>query len=206
MIDQDKIMVAADGNILRKTPQEAYDLIENMTQHHFQWDAEVYHDTTTDMSDHYSKTTFASSEQVKVLENDTGYTVQSVQHLPGPGHPNTFYYSYSDESDEDEPSKVLQVQKSNNPLSGSPTPSPDLVVESLSPSLTPCGDSDFLLEETDAFLSLDDSIPPGTDNGIYDSDGDILFLEGLLNDEVSSDLPPLELNNDPDEDIIFLET
>ncbi|GKB59637.1 putative RNA-directed DNA polymerase [Tanacetum coccineum] len=65
MIDRDKIMVAAGGNITRKTPQEAYDLIENMTQHHFQWDAEVYHDTTTDMSTHYSKTTFASSEQVE---------------------------------------------------------------------------------------------------------------------------------------------
>ncbi|GJU60760.1 hypothetical protein Tco_1238526 [Tanacetum coccineum] len=174
MIDRDKIMVAVGSNIMRKTPQEAYDLIENMTQHHFQWDAEVYHDTTTDMSAHYSKTTFASSEQVEVLRNDTGYTLQSIQHPPGPCHPNTFHYSYSDESDEDEPSEVLQ-------------------------------DIDLLLEETDAFLSLDDSIPPGIDNGIHDSDGDILFLEGLLNDEIPSDLPHLELNNDPDGDILFLE-
>nr|GEV78993.1 hypothetical protein [Tanacetum cinerariifolium] len=37
MIDQDKIMAAARGNIMRKTPQEVYDLIENMTQHNFQW-------------------------------------------------------------------------------------------------------------------------------------------------------------------------
>ncbi|GKG08749.1 hypothetical protein Tco_0334581, partial [Tanacetum coccineum] len=49
-------------------------------------------------------------------------------------------------------------------MSGSPTPSPDPVVESLSPSFTPFGDSDFLLEDTDAFLSLDDSIPPAIDN------------------------------------------
>nr|GEW80151.1 hypothetical protein [Tanacetum cinerariifolium] len=152
-------MVAADGNFMRKTPQEAYDLIKNMTHHHFQWDAEVYHDTTSVMSDHYSKTAFTLSEQVEVLENDIGYTIQSVQYLPRPGHPNTFHYSYTDESDEDEPSEVLQVQKYNNPLSGSPTPSPDPVVESLSPSLTPYGDNDLLLEETDAFLSLDDSIP-----------------------------------------------
>ncbi|GKE04674.1 hypothetical protein Tco_1396692, partial [Tanacetum coccineum] len=82
--------------------------------------------------------------------------------------------------DEDEPLEVLQVQKSNNPLSGSPTPSPDPVVESLSTSLTPCEDSDFLLEETDAFLSLDDSIPPELNN---DPEGDILFLEKLLEDE-----------------------
>nr|GEU87454.1 ribonuclease H-like domain-containing protein [Tanacetum cinerariifolium] len=47
--------------------------------------------------------------------------------------------------------------------------------------------------------------PPGIDKGIFDSEGDILFLEGLLNDEILRDLPPLELNNDPEGDIIFLE-
>ncbi|GJX30114.1 reverse transcriptase domain-containing protein, partial [Tanacetum coccineum] len=61
-------------------------------------------------------------------------------------------------------------------------------------------DSDFLLEETDAFLSLDDSIPPGIDDGIYDSKGDILFLERLLNDDPTPDLPlipyPVCLIND----------
>nr|GEY24828.1 reverse transcriptase domain-containing protein [Tanacetum cinerariifolium] len=86
--------------------------------------------------------------------------------------------------------EVLNVQKSIHPLSGSPTPSADLVVESLSPSLTPFGDNDFLLEETDVFLSLYDSIPSGIDNGIYDSEGDILFLEELLNDDPIPDLPP----------------
>ncbi|GKA06385.1 reverse transcriptase domain-containing protein, partial [Tanacetum coccineum] len=108
-------------------------------------------------------------------------------------------------SDEDEPSEVLQVQKSINPLSGSPTPSPDPVVKSLSLSLTSCGDSDILVEETNAFVSLDDSIPPGIDHVIYDSEGDIIFLEGLLNDEILRDLPHLELNNNPEGDILFLE-
>ncbi|GJS43159.1 reverse transcriptase domain-containing protein [Tanacetum coccineum] len=79
----------------------------------------------------------------------------------------------------------------NNHMSGSPTLSPDPMVESFSPSLTPFGDSDFLLEETDAFLSLDDSIPPGIDYGTYDSEGDILFLERLLNDDPTPDLPPI---------------
>ncbi|GJU06590.1 hypothetical protein Tco_1123020 [Tanacetum coccineum] len=65
------------------------------------------------------------------------------------------------------------------------------MVESLSPSLTPFRDSNFLLEETDAFLSLDDSIPPGIDDGTYDSEGDILFLERLLNDDPTPDLPPI---------------
>ncbi|GJV64865.1 reverse transcriptase domain-containing protein, partial [Tanacetum coccineum] len=78
----------------------------------------------------------------------------------------------------------------DNHISGNPTFSPEPTVESLSPSLTPFGDSDFLLEETDAFLSLDDSIPPGIDDDTYDSEGDILFLESLLNDNPSPDLPP----------------
>ncbi|GJY74886.1 reverse transcriptase domain-containing protein [Tanacetum coccineum] len=34
------------------------------------------------------------------------------------------------------------------------------------------------------------------DNGIYDSKGDILFLERLLNDEIPRDLPPKELKDD----------
>ncbi|GKC66382.1 reverse transcriptase domain-containing protein [Tanacetum coccineum] len=88
----------------------------------------------------------------------------------------------------------------NNHMSGNPTLSPDLMVKSLSPSLTPFGDCDFLLEETDAFLSLDDSIPPGIGDGTYDSEGDIIFLERLLNDDPTSDLPliphPVCLIND----------
>ncbi|GJY79784.1 reverse transcriptase domain-containing protein [Tanacetum coccineum] len=46
------------------------------------------------------------------------------------------------------------------------------------------------MEETDTFLSLDDSIPPGIDDNTYYSEGDILFLERLLDDDPSPDLPP----------------
>ncbi|GJY26818.1 hypothetical protein Tco_0401544 [Tanacetum coccineum] len=48
----------------------------------------------------------------------------------------------------------------NNYLSGNPTPSSDLVVESLSSLPTPFEDSDSLVEETDTLLSqIDDSFP-----------------------------------------------
>ncbi|GJR09084.1 reverse transcriptase domain-containing protein [Tanacetum coccineum] len=40
--------------------------------------------------------------------------------------------------------------------------------------------SDFLMEEINEFLEHDDSIPPGVD-GIYDSEGDTVYLEELLN-------------------------
>ncbi|GKC87955.1 hypothetical protein Tco_1148604, partial [Tanacetum coccineum] len=47
--------------------------------------------------------------------------------------------------------------------------------------------------------------PLGIDNEIYDSVGDIIFLENLLKDDHIKDLPPHELNNDPEGDILFLE-
>nr|GEV69462.1 hypothetical protein [Tanacetum cinerariifolium] len=54
-------------------------------------------------------------------------------------------------------------------------------------------DSDSILEETDAFLALD-SIPPDSDNGIYDLKGDILFLKKLL--EAGSENRPPMLNKE----------
>nr|GEY03378.1 reverse transcriptase domain-containing protein [Tanacetum cinerariifolium] len=47
-------------------------------------------------------------------------------------------------------------------MSGNPTPSTEPIVSTSSPTLTPFRDSDFLLEETDAFLFLNDdpSSPP----------------------------------------------
>ncbi|GJW00484.1 reverse transcriptase domain-containing protein, partial [Tanacetum coccineum] len=91
---------------------------------------------------------------------------------------------------EDHFHEVLNVQKSINPLSGSPTPSSDPVVASLSPSLTPFGDSDFILEEIDTFLASNDSTSPDVDDGTFDMEGDICLIETLLNNDISNDLPP----------------
>ncbi|GJQ99223.1 hypothetical protein Tco_0522208 [Tanacetum coccineum] len=57
--------------------------------------------------------------------------------------------------------------------------------------LSPIEDSNSLMEEIDIFLALDDSIPPGIENDKYDSEGDVLFLEELLNDD-SISLPEYE--------------
>nr|GEX60565.1 reverse transcriptase domain-containing protein [Tanacetum cinerariifolium] len=77
-------------------------------------------------------------------------------------------------------------------VSGNPTPSTKPIVFISSPTLTPFGDSDFLLEETDVFLAIDDKpISTKIDNTYYDSKGDILLLEEFLNDDPSSlPLPP----------------
>ncbi|GJY32017.1 reverse transcriptase domain-containing protein, partial [Tanacetum coccineum] len=81
--------------------------------------------------------------------------------------------------------EVLKISKSGNPTSSS-----DLMIDSRSPSFTPFGGSNFLMEEIDEFLEHDDSIPPGVD-GIYDSEGDTVYLEELLS-VINSDpnLPP----------------
>nr|GEY05847.1 reverse transcriptase domain-containing protein [Tanacetum cinerariifolium] len=62
------------------------------------------------------------------------------------------------------------------------------IVKSSSPTLTLFGESDFSLDEIKDFLN-DDSIPTGIENHVYDSDGDILFLEKLLNEDLFQLLP-----------------
>nr|GFA52109.1 reverse transcriptase domain-containing protein [Tanacetum cinerariifolium] len=59
----------------------------------------------------------------------------------------------------------------------------------------PFGDSDFHLEETNAFLAIEDEpISLEINDSYYDSEGDILLLEEFLNDDPSSlPLPPQEL-------------
>ncbi|GJU41420.1 hypothetical protein Tco_1194377 [Tanacetum coccineum] len=74
-------------------------------------------------------------------------------------------------------------------VSGNPTPYYDPIVSTSSPTLTPFGDSDFLLEEVNAFLALeDDPTSSEVDHSYHDSEGDILLLEAFLNDDPS--LPP----------------
>ncbi|GJW42273.1 reverse transcriptase domain-containing protein [Tanacetum coccineum] len=70
-----------------------------------------------------------------------------------------------------------------------PTPYYDPIISTSSPTLTPFGDSDFLLEEVDVFLALeDDPTSPEVDHSYYDPEEDILLLEAFLNDD--SSLPP----------------
>nr|GEV66833.1 DNA-directed DNA polymerase [Tanacetum cinerariifolium] len=75
---------------------------------------------------------------------------------------------------------------SNVIASGNPTPYYDLIVSTTSLTLTPFGNNDFLLEEVDAFLALDD------DPTSLEVDHEILtiiLLEAFLNDDPSLPLP-----------------
>nr|GEV51603.1 reverse transcriptase domain-containing protein [Tanacetum cinerariifolium] len=71
-------------------------------------------------------------------------------------------------------------------VSGNPTPYYDPIVSTSSPTLTPFGESDFLLEEVDAFLALEyDPTSPEVDHSYYNTEGDILLLESFYNDDLS---------------------
>nr|GEU74792.1 hypothetical protein [Tanacetum cinerariifolium] len=78
--------------------------------------------------------------------------------------------------------------------SENPTPYYDLIVSTISPTLTPFGESEFLLEEVNAFLALeDDPTSSEVDQSYVDNKGDILLLEAFLNDDPS--LPPPNQGN-----------
>ncbi|GJT83131.1 reverse transcriptase domain-containing protein [Tanacetum coccineum] len=131
-----------------------------------------------------------SSSSPKVMNRDTEVTKDTM--LPT-----------NNGSTEDVQPPVVQVQ-SQNPTSkpdvdpvayGNPSPYYDLIISSSSPTLTPFGDSDFLLlEEANAFIAINDEpISREINATYYDPEGDILILEALLNNEP---LPPLPNHKD----------
>nr|GEX62018.1 hypothetical protein [Tanacetum cinerariifolium] len=78
---------------------------------------------------------------------------------------------------------------SNTISSGNPTPYYDLIVSVTSLTLTPFENSDFLLEEVDAFLAIENEPTSSEFHQPYlDPEGDILLLKAFLNDDPS--LPP----------------
>nr|GEW44615.1 reverse transcriptase domain-containing protein [Tanacetum cinerariifolium] len=78
--------------------------------------------------------------------------------------------------------------------SGNPTSYYDSIVSTTSPTLTPFRNSDFLLEEVDAFLAIEDDLtsPEFYQPYLYPK-GDILLLEVFLNDDPL--LPPPNQGN-----------
>nr|GEY95871.1 reverse transcriptase domain-containing protein [Tanacetum cinerariifolium] len=86
------------------------------------------------------------------------------------------------------------LEFSNVIASGNITPHYDPIISTSSPTLTSFENSDFLLEEVDAFLALeDDPTSPKVDQTYVDSKGDNLLLEAFLNDDPS--LPPPNQGN-----------
>ncbi|GJR78794.1 putative ribonuclease H-like domain-containing protein [Tanacetum coccineum] len=99
-------------------------------------------------------------------------------------HINTLYYENPLFDEEIEDISSLDPPKSA-PLNYEPLGNPDSVSRSLETS-------DLNLEELTAKIGLDDSIPTEIDDGYYDLEGDILFLEHLI-EETFSDPTPVVL-------------
>ncbi|GKB80170.1 hypothetical protein Tco_0947065 [Tanacetum coccineum] len=81
------------------------------------------------------------------------------------------------------------------------TPSIPFVFEYPSSSPIPVVDSDFLIEEVDTFLVPEDSIPPGIESD-FDSEGDIIFLNDLLNDDPIPEYERFTFDIEPDAPVI----
>ncbi|GJW53098.1 hypothetical protein Tco_0097183 [Tanacetum coccineum] len=65
----------------------------------------------------------------------------------------------------------------------------------------PVVDSDFLIEEVDTFLVPEDSIPPGIESDL-DSEGDIVFLDNLLNEDPIPEYERFTFDIEPDAPVI----
>ncbi|GJR25486.1 hypothetical protein Tco_1101718 [Tanacetum coccineum] len=81
------------------------------------------------------------------------------------------------------------------------TPSIPFVLEYPSSSPIPVVDSEFLIEEVDTFLVPEDSIPPGIESDL-DSEGDIVFLDNLLNDDPIPEYERFTFDIEPDAPVI----
>ncbi|GKB44981.1 reverse transcriptase domain-containing protein [Tanacetum coccineum] len=81
----------------------------------------------------------------------------------------------------------------DNSSSGNPTPS-DPIIASSSPSFTLFEGGDFILEEIETFLHTPEELS-NLDDDYYDTEGDILYLEKLLNEDPSPTLPLLKKDN-----------
>ncbi|GKB18568.1 reverse transcriptase domain-containing protein [Tanacetum coccineum] len=77
----------------------------------------------------------------------------------------------------------------NNSSSGNPTSFLDPILSSNTSSFTPFEGGDFILEEIETFLQTPDEFID-LDDDFYDTEGYILYLEQLLNEDPSPTLPP----------------
>ncbi|GJY00637.1 hypothetical protein Tco_0357655 [Tanacetum coccineum] len=113
------------------------------------------------------------------------------------GHTSRYPHNYYDETVhqvnvinvacEEYAQEVLGFSDSST--SGNPTPS-DPIIASSSPLFTPF-EGDFILEEIETFLRTPEELS-NLDDDYYDTEGDILYLEKLLNEDPYPNLPPMK--------------
>nr|GEZ27645.1 reverse transcriptase domain-containing protein [Tanacetum cinerariifolium] len=80
------------------------------------------------------------------------------------------------------------------PKSGNPTPTSDPIISSSSSSFTPFEGSDFILKEIKTFLPTS-NVLSNLDDDYYNTEGDILYFEKLLNEDPSLNLPAMKIED-----------
>ncbi|GKE66100.1 hypothetical protein Tco_1520261, partial [Tanacetum coccineum] len=133
-----------------------------------------------------------TSTQITLRFNDEAITFNV-------GHTSSHSYKYDDASVnridvidvtcKEYAQEVLGFSDSST--SGNPTPSLDPIIASYSPSFTPFEGGDFILKEIETFLHIPDELS-NLDDDYYDTEGDILYLEKLLNEDQSPNLPQMK--------------
>nr|GEU53130.1 reverse transcriptase domain-containing protein [Tanacetum cinerariifolium] len=125
------------------------------------------------------------------------------------GHTSRYSRNYYDESVnqinvidvacEEYAQEVLGFSDSST--SGNPTPL-DPIIASFSPSFTLFERGDFILEEIETFLRTPEELFY-LDDDYYDTEGDILYLEKLLNEDPSPNLPLMKNDDLKKADVIM---
>ncbi|GJT22396.1 hypothetical protein Tco_0892333 [Tanacetum coccineum] len=222
--DQDSLNSAAGGNFLDKMPRECLKIIESKSKVRqsrskaivsnqiyrpqvnqppaYQAPVPQTHGVSKTDFDNYVKANDAVQELSRVTPLSTQGIIAVMNH--DTEVTKDMMLPTNKGSTEDVQPPVVQVQ-SQNPISEpdvdpiqfkhNPSPDYDPIVSNSSPTLTPFGDSDFiLLKEANAFIAINDEpISQEFNATYYDPEGDILILEVLLNSEP---LPPLPNHKD----------
>nr|GEV23411.1 reverse transcriptase domain-containing protein [Tanacetum cinerariifolium] len=240
---RDTINAAAGGTFMKRRPEECYDLIENITAHHNDWDTlaqrsntinntkEDLKGITTQSGTAYQGPTIptTSSSLPKVIERETEVTkdtpVVAPVSAPKPNqkpsipYPSKLHDQKLHDKANDQKEKFFKIFQDLNfnisfadalilmPKFGPSIKSlltnkdklyelartSTILLKKLPEKLRDPG-NDFLLEEVNAFLALeDDPTSPKVDQSYFDPDWDILLLEAFLNNDPS--LPPPNQGN-----------
>nr|GEV37320.1 reverse transcriptase domain-containing protein [Tanacetum cinerariifolium] len=219
--DQDSLNSAAGGNFLDKMPRECLAIIESKSKVRYSRDKPIVSKVSTNASTSGVSPDVAElKDMVKALlfdkkgQNQSPAPVKAVEktlignkeklsemaQTPLNEHCSVVLLKKLPEKLEN-PSKFLipcdfpeSFGFSDTISSGNPTPYYDPIVSATSLTLTPFENSDFLLEEVDAFLAIEDEPTSFEFHQYYlNLEGDILLLEAFLNDDPS--LPPPNQRN-----------
>nr|GEX16904.1 hypothetical protein [Tanacetum cinerariifolium] len=177
--DQDSLNFAAGGNFLDKIPRKYLKIIESKSKvRQSRAKAVVAKVSTSSSTPAISSDVAELKDMVRALLLDK----KNQSSAPAPSltpasvkavEPNCVTcggtYLYQNWS-ETLPGNTITNPKEDLKASGNPTPYDDPIVSTTSPTLTPFGDSDFLLfEEADAFLEVEKLLDAGLIYPISDS-------------------------------------